>query len=79
MANKELSELQSELETLKEKNKQEEVNLLMEQGVSREKVHFLSRLYDGNDRMGVLDRNTVICALSLRLKKWEDCSWPSIT
>ncbi|XP_034714731.1 coiled-coil domain-containing protein 42 homolog [Etheostoma cragini] len=38
MANKELSELQSELETLKEKNKQAEVNLLMEQGLSREKV-----------------------------------------
>lgn len=40
MANKELSELQSELEILKEKNKQEEVNLLMEQGLSREKVQF---------------------------------------
>lgn len=40
MANKDLSELQSELETLKEKNKQEEVNLLMEQGLSREKVTF---------------------------------------
>lgn len=40
MANKELSELQSELETLKEKNKQAEVNLLMEQGLSREKVCF---------------------------------------
>ncbi|XP_010765334.1 uncharacterized protein CCDC197 [Notothenia coriiceps] len=38
MANKELSELQSELETLKEKNEQAEVNLLMEQGLSREKV-----------------------------------------
>ncbi|XP_078132907.1 uncharacterized protein CCDC197 [Sander vitreus] len=38
MANKELSQLQSELETLKEKNKQAEVNLLMEQGLSREKV-----------------------------------------
>ncbi|XP_076605560.1 uncharacterized protein CCDC197 [Chaetodon auriga] len=38
MANKELSELQSEFETLKEKNKQAEVNLLMEQGLSREKV-----------------------------------------
>ncbi|XP_039992606.1 coiled-coil domain-containing protein 42 homolog [Xiphias gladius] len=38
MANKELSELQSELETLKERNKQAEVNLLMEQGLSREKV-----------------------------------------
>lgn len=40
MANKELSELQGELETLKEKNKQAEVNLLMEQGLSREKVCF---------------------------------------
>ncbi|XP_044232004.1 coiled-coil domain-containing protein 42 homolog [Thunnus albacares] len=38
MANKELSELQSELESLKEKNKQAEVNLLMEQGQSRQKV-----------------------------------------
>lgn len=38
MSNKELSELQSELESLKEKNKQAEVNLLMEQGQSREKV-----------------------------------------
>ncbi|XP_041668593.1 coiled-coil domain-containing protein 42 homolog [Cheilinus undulatus] len=35
---KELSELQSELETLKEKNKQAEAHLLMEQGLSREKV-----------------------------------------
>lgn len=40
MANKELCELQSELETLKEKNKQAEVNLLMEQDLSREKVRF---------------------------------------
>lgn len=40
MANKELSELQSELETLKEQNKQAEANLLMEQGLSREKVCF---------------------------------------
>lgn len=40
MANKELSELQSELETLKEKNKQAEVNLLIEQGLSREKVYY---------------------------------------
>ncbi|GAA6213593.1 coiled-coil domain-containing protein 42A-like [Lates japonicus] len=44
MANKELSELQSELETLKEKNKQEEVNLLMEQGLSREKVEEVGSL-----------------------------------
>ncbi|XP_054470064.1 coiled-coil domain-containing protein 42 homolog isoform X1 [Anoplopoma fimbria] len=44
MANKELSELQSELETLKEKNKQAEVNLLMEQGLSREKVEEVGRL-----------------------------------
>ncbi|XP_026211577.1 coiled-coil domain-containing protein 42 homolog [Anabas testudineus] len=44
MANKDLSELQSELETLKEKNKQEEVNLLMEQGLSREKVEEVGRL-----------------------------------
>ncbi|XP_036927614.1 coiled-coil domain-containing protein 42 homolog [Acanthopagrus latus] len=38
MAIKELSELQSELETLKEKNKQAEANLLTEQGLTREKV-----------------------------------------
>lgn len=38
MAIKELSELQSELETLKEKNKQAEVSLLTEQGLTREKV-----------------------------------------
>ena len=40
MANKELSELQSELEALKEKNKQAEVNLLIERGLAREKVCF---------------------------------------
>lgn len=40
MTSKELSELQSEFETLKEKNKQAEVNLQMEQGFSREKVCF---------------------------------------
>ncbi|XP_028994101.1 coiled-coil domain-containing protein 42 homolog isoform X2 [Betta splendens] len=44
LANKELSELQSELEVLKEKNKQEEANLLMEQGLSREKVEEVGRL-----------------------------------
>ncbi|KAG8013390.1 Ubiquitin thioesterase OTUB2 [Nibea albiflora] len=38
MANKELSELQSELETLKEKNKQTEVNLMTQQSLSREKL-----------------------------------------
>ncbi|XP_067335311.1 coiled-coil domain-containing protein 42 homolog [Channa argus] len=38
MANKELYELQSELETIKEKSKQAEVNLLMEKGGLREKV-----------------------------------------
>lgn len=49
MANKELSELQSELETLKDKNEQAEVNMLMEQGLSREKVYtFMMR--DGNYR-----------------------------
>lgn len=41
MANKELSELQSELETLQEKNKQAEVTVQMEQGLSGEKVCFL--------------------------------------
>lgn len=40
MANKELSELQSELETLKEKNKQMEVNLMTQESLSREKVCF---------------------------------------
>ncbi|KAG7238452.1 hypothetical protein INR49_030864, partial [Caranx melampygus] len=44
MASKELSELQSELETLIEKNKQAEVNLLMEQGLSRERVEEVGRL-----------------------------------
>lgn len=44
MTNKELSELQSELETLKEKNKQAEVNLWMELGFSREKVTEVGRL-----------------------------------
>lgn len=38
MANKELSELQGELESLKDRNKQTEVLLLMEHGQSREKV-----------------------------------------
>ena len=38
MADKELSELQSELEMLKEKNEQAEVNLLMVQGLTTEKV-----------------------------------------
>lgn len=38
MSNKELSELQNELESLKEMNKQAEFSLLMEQGQSREKV-----------------------------------------
>lgn len=40
MTNKELSELQSELETLKEKNKQMEVNLMTQESLSREKVCF---------------------------------------
>ncbi|KAM9354859.1 uncharacterized protein CCDC197 [Pholidichthys leucotaenia] len=44
MANKELLELQSELETLKEKNKQAEVNLTTEQGLSRQKVTEVGRL-----------------------------------
>ncbi|XP_019940326.1 uncharacterized protein CCDC197 [Paralichthys olivaceus] len=44
MANKELSELQSELEMLKEKNEQAEVNLLMVQGLSREKVEEVGSL-----------------------------------
>ncbi|KAM4542311.1 uncharacterized protein CCDC197 isoform 1-T1 [Odontesthes bonariensis] len=44
MAHKELPELQSELETLKERNKQAEVNLLMKQGVTRQKVEEVGRL-----------------------------------
>lgn len=40
MGIKELSELQSHLEKLKEENKKAEVKLLMEQGLSREKVCF---------------------------------------
>ncbi|XP_056281988.1 coiled-coil domain-containing protein 42 like-2 [Pseudoliparis swirei] len=44
MANKELSELQSELETLRETNKQAEVNLLLEQDLSRQKVEEEGRL-----------------------------------
>ncbi|XP_022045054.2 coiled-coil domain-containing protein 42 like-2 [Acanthochromis polyacanthus] len=44
MARKEVSELQSELETLKEKNKQTEVNLMTEQGLSREKTEEVGRL-----------------------------------
>ncbi|XP_058471366.1 coiled-coil domain-containing protein 42 homolog [Solea solea] len=44
MVNKELSELQSELEMLKEKNKQAEVNLLMVQGLSREKIEEVGSL-----------------------------------
>lgn len=38
MAGEELYELQTELESLKEKNKQADVNLLMEQSNSRNKV-----------------------------------------
>ncbi|MED6275388.1 hypothetical protein CHARACLAT_026133 [Characodon lateralis] len=44
MSNKELSELQSELESLKEKNKQAEVNLLMKQDISRDKVEEVGKL-----------------------------------
>ncbi|KAL6105668.1 uncharacterized protein ACO6RY_07146 [Pungitius sinensis] len=44
MANKELSELRNELETLKEKNKEAEVDLLMEQGLSRQKVEEEGRM-----------------------------------
>ncbi|XP_026154335.1 uncharacterized protein CCDC197 [Mastacembelus armatus] len=44
MAHKELSELQRELETLKEENKQAEINLLMEQGLSREKAEEVGQM-----------------------------------
>ncbi|XP_029973028.1 uncharacterized protein CCDC197 [Salarias fasciatus] len=44
VARKELSELQSELETLRERNKQAEVNLQKEQGLSRERVEEEGRL-----------------------------------
>lgn len=40
MGIKQLSELQSQLQKLKEDNKNAEVKLLMEQGLSREKVSF---------------------------------------
>ncbi|XP_068194400.1 uncharacterized protein CCDC197 isoform X2 [Antennarius striatus] len=44
MSMKELSQLQAELETLKEKNKQAEVNLLAERGLSRQKVEEVGTL-----------------------------------
>ncbi|XP_028292983.1 uncharacterized protein CCDC197 [Gouania willdenowi] len=44
MTNKKLSELQSELDALKEKNKQVEVNVEMVQGLSRENVEEVGRL-----------------------------------
>ncbi|KAM6912262.1 uncharacterized protein CCDC197 [Xenentodon cancila] len=44
MASKELLELQSELETLKEQNKKAETVLLVEQGVSREKAEEVGKL-----------------------------------
>ncbi|XP_054909274.1 coiled-coil domain-containing protein 42 like-2 [Poeciliopsis prolifica] len=44
MSSKELSELHSELESLKEKNRQVEVNLMMKRGVSREKVEEVGKL-----------------------------------
>ncbi|XP_014913687.1 uncharacterized protein CCDC197 [Poecilia latipinna] len=44
MSSKELSELHSELESLKEKNRQVEVNLLMKRGVSREKGEEVGKL-----------------------------------
>lgn len=59
MAIKELSELQSELETLKEDNKQAEVNLLTEQGLTREKVCCLVSLHVRED-FRVLDASSFI-------------------
>ncbi|XP_037551282.1 coiled-coil domain-containing protein 42 homolog [Nematolebias whitei] len=44
LANKELSELQSELETLKEKNQQAEADLVNMHGVSREKAKEMGKL-----------------------------------
>lgn len=45
--NKEITELQAELDMLKEKNKQAEVNLLMMHSLSREKVRRLHSItYD---------------------------------
>ncbi|XP_032402992.1 uncharacterized protein CCDC197 [Xiphophorus hellerii] len=44
MSSKELSELHSELESLREKNRQVEVNLLMKRGASREKVEEVGKL-----------------------------------
>lgn len=59
MAIKELSELQSELETLKEDNKQAEVNLLTEQGLTREKVCVPVSLHVREDSR-FLDANSFI-------------------
>lgn len=75
MISKELSELQSELETLKEKNKQTEVNLLMEQGLSRVKVCLQD--YELAMTLSLFADRSFDIYLSLRLKKWELCLWPS--
>lgn len=66
---KELSELQSELETLKEDNKQAEANLLMEQGLSKEKVSFPVSLHV-RENSRVLDANSfTLCAIISQVKK----------
>lgn len=49
MGIKDLSDLQSELEILKEENKQVEANLKMEQRLSRKKVQFQASLQISND------------------------------
>ncbi|XP_004066747.1 coiled-coil domain-containing protein 42 homolog isoform X1 [Oryzias latipes] len=51
MANKELSELQSELVTLEEKNKQTEANLMIKEGVVKEKVEEGARLLMAIDNL----------------------------
>lgn len=81
MGIKELSELQSKLETLKEENKQAEVNLLLEQGLSREKVCLQFSLQVKNDSANSEFWIIMLpyVPLSLRWKKWEPCLWPSTT
>ncbi|KAF6732918.1 Coiled-coil domain-containing-like protein 42 [Oryzias melastigma] len=51
MANKELSEVQSELVTLEEKNKQTETNLMIKEGVAKEKVGEGARLLMAIDNL----------------------------
>ncbi|KAM3871372.1 uncharacterized protein CCDC197 [Diretmus argenteus] len=52
MTNKELSELQSQWDRLKEKNKQTEMNLLMDQGQSRDQVEEVGSLLIAMKNLG---------------------------